>query len=71
MSSTLYVATLDTRYSFMTAGETREDAVKAMRLAWSRHRRQTGATWAWADMVDDVQVVELHPGTALRDGSPF
>lgn len=68
----MYVATLTTpAYSFLTGGETADDARATMRRAWDRHADLTGATWTFDDVADDVQVLPISPGAAFRDGSPF
>jgi hypothetical protein len=70
--ATLFVATLDTpNFRFMSAGETEEGARAIMRRAWEVHAAQFDAAWTYDELDDDVKVVQLTAGTAVRDGSPI
>ncbi|SEF34305.1 hypothetical protein SAMN05421837_107313 [Amycolatopsis pretoriensis] len=72
MAAELFVATLETSgFRFMTAGSSEQEARDVMKAAWHAHRTQTGATWTFDDLADDVNVVAMRPWTALRDGSPM
>ncbi|MET9265294.1 hypothetical protein [Amycolatopsis sp. NPDC004079] len=65
----LHIAMLSTRhFHFMAGGSSEEHARETMRLAWAAHVVETGATYTWADIADDVNVEVLGPGVALRDG---
>jgi hypothetical protein len=65
---TLYHATLETTNFFFDAyGVTQAEALKAMEDGWREHRRQTGASDKWVDVLDSVQVREVRTGSAWRD----
>jgi len=55
-------------FDFVALGEDREHAERVMRRAWAKHRQDYRAGWAFADVAEEVQYVEIHPGMALRDG---
>lgn len=66
------MATLDTgHYSFMAAGQSDQDAREHLRRAWEHHAALTGASYTWAYLAEDVNVLVLTSGTTLRDGEPF
>ncbi len=65
----LHIAMLCTRhFDFMAGGTSPEHARDTMRRAWAAHARETGAGDTWAALADDVNVVALRPGDAVRDG---
>lgn len=68
----MHLARLDTRhFEFLALGNTRGEALTAMQCAWYDHKRQTGATYTWGDICEDVEVIAIEPGVALRDGQPL
>ncbi len=68
----LHIAILTTAYyEFMAGGNTVDQARATLRHAWDVHAAQTGATYTWDDVSDDVTVVTLRAGEALRDISPI
>lgn len=58
------------RFQVIAASEAEGRA--ALRTAWRKHARQTGADPSYLlDFADDVNVVTVPLGTVLRDGQPF
>lgn len=67
-----HIAILNTsNFEFMAGGATAEQARATLRRAWETHAAQTGASYSWDDLSDDVTVVALRAGDALRDKSPI
>lgn len=66
----MFLATLDTaNYRFTALGTTEQEARGVLGAAWQHHAEQMGAVWSVDDIAGDVNVQELRPGTANRDGS--
>lgn len=67
-----HIAILDTsNFEFMAGGATAKQARATLRRAWETHVAQTGASYSWEDLSDDVIVIALRAGDALRDKSPI
>lgn len=65
----MFLALLNTpNFEFHALGADREQAMDAMRKAWNKHAREYGARDRWSDVSDDVNVVAIAVGGALRDG---
>ncbi|MDA3644384.1 hypothetical protein LZ318_30770 [Saccharopolyspora indica] len=65
-----YLAILHTgSFEFMACGRDAEQALEVLRRGWREHARRTGARWQWSELADSVDVVEVPPGTVLRDRS--
>ena len=67
----MYRANLETRnFSFDAYGDTEINAKTAMARAISEHAGQYGLNEAkfWDDVSDDIQITEIHSGSAYRDG---
>ena len=65
----MIIAQLETRnFSFLSLGNTEDEAKTAMRKAWQAHKKQTGATYTWSNLEEDVSYETLEAGQALRDG---
>ncbi len=68
----MVIATLNTaHFSFMAAGETKADALKALKKGWRAHQKEFER---WNDPIcsfcyyaDGVGYVELKPGECARD----
>lgn len=59
-------------YSFQVVAADEEQGRKALREAWRKHARQTGADPSYLlDFADDIHVVTVPLGTVLRDGAPL
>jgi hypothetical protein len=68
----MWLATLDTaNFRFMAVGDTEAGAREVMREAWNKHREEYRAAWKFEDVADEVEVIELIPGMATRDGEPL
>lgn len=66
----MFLATLDTpNYRFAALGTTEQEARGIIGAAWTHHAEQYGALLSVDDIADEVNVQELRPGTANRDGS--
>lgn len=62
----MVIATLETRhFTFTALGETREEALHALRLGWAAHAEQTGARGKLDE--DDVSFLDIEPGQVFRD----
>jgi hypothetical protein len=55
-------------FAFDTYGRTRRDAWLTMRIAWTRHRRRTGAAMVWAEVSDGPGPQQRAFNTPYRDG---
>jgi hypothetical protein len=65
----MVVATLETsNFDFVTLAADEKSARDQLKLAWSRHRRETGATGNWSEFEDGVHIHEMKPGDVMRDG---
>lgn len=54
----MFFAYLDTRnFSFVVISDTEENARQALKKAWAKHKKHTGATYTWADLEDAVGIV--------------
>lgn len=67
----IYHWRIDTaNFSFDVYGATAEECVATARAAWSKHRRQTGASYRFEDVAaNEPRKVRL--GSAWRDDSEF
>lgn len=64
----MFIATLETKsFTFQSAGSTAEEAVEAMREAWTTHVEQTDSTLTFDNLAEGVNVREIVPGQAYRD----
>jgi hypothetical protein len=69
---TLSIAILTTaHFEFIAGGRSSAHALVTLERAWDTHTRQTGATAAWDDLVDEVTVLTLRAGEAVRDKCPI
>ena len=66
---TIYKALFETpRFIFEAYGETKDDALRALRFGWVRHCGEYDAERQYLDKYwDDVSVVELTLGHCYRD----
>lgn len=66
----MILATVETRnFTFEAMGETKEEAVSAVKKGWLRHQRETGATLTWEEI--QKEILETHEfvlGRCYRDG---
>ncbi|MFI6029463.1 hypothetical protein [Amycolatopsis magusensis] len=68
----LHLAKLNSgHFEFVAAGRDGKHALRVLQTAWDVHAAQTGATYTWDDLVDEVETVVLAPGIVLRDGAPM
>jgi hypothetical protein len=70
----LYIATLDTRHwSFMSSGETEQEAREALEAGWAKHAKQCGPHLVdgFGEYADSVRVDQISAGQCLRDGIPI
>jgi hypothetical protein len=70
MSSVLYMASFESsNFSFDAFGETREEALAALKAGLRVHGLRCGipSHW-WEEYADDIVVREVRTGHAYRDG---
>ena len=64
----MYLATLDTRhFSFVALDTTEEETLAQMQQAWIIHQEQTGATYEWEEIKEDVSLTFIRQGDVLRN----
>tara|TARA_R110002020_G_scaffold56756_2_gene156758 strand:- start:785 stop:1276 length:492 start_codon:yes stop_codon:yes gene_type:complete len=69
------IAELVTRsFTFQSAGRTEEEAMSALEAAWEKHTHQYSssanermAMYKWAELREDVNIIEMPFGGAVRD----
>ena len=72
LAPTLSIAILTMpHFEFIAGGRSTAHALITLERAWDTHARQTGASWAWDDLVGQVTVLTLRAGEALRDKRPI
>lgn len=69
----LWLARLDTsHFEFVALGASPGFALAALHEAWDRHAAQTGADREYiVEVFDDINILPITVGGALRDGSPI
>lgn len=63
------VAIMETdHFTFVSLGNNRQDAMKRLKAAWGRHRKQTGATFTWNEAIEYYSPYTLDGPRVYRDG---
>jgi hypothetical protein len=53
-------------YRFEVAGRSEKEVETALKRAWKKHQKQTGATWSWEEIEPQYRRMVL--GLVYRDG---
>jgi len=66
----MYLATLETpNFEFLAVGDTREEALAAMRKGWQNHIQGCDTCWKWEEIEQDIFVRFTRTGDFWRDGT--
>lgn len=59
-----------TNFTFYAFGRSRDEALAMLRAKWQTHKKRTGATWEWAELIDSVYVAGIQAGAFERSELP-
>lgn len=68
--NTVHVALLNAAgFSFTAVGDTRQEAMAAMKTGWNKHRQKNPTAMPFAEVKDSIWVLETPLGGCYRDDS--